>query len=311
MTQPRTYSYSRYLAAKVSVDDRALNTRVWHSLARALPEARPDAPLRVVEFGAGVGTMVERVLERRLLSHTEYTAVEIDQTSVREAGTRLRQWAGRSGCAVDESHRGWLGLSRSDQTARVEFEAVDAFDFISRERDARSWDLVLAHAFLDLVDLSAILPGMLSLLKPGGLLYFTINYDGLTTLLPEIDPSLDARVEALYNQAMDSRSPSGGSRTGSRLLAYLAASQAQLLDAGASDWVVYPGPQGYEGDEAYFLHHIVNTVWEALRWDRELDGDAFARWVGQRHLQVERAELVYTAHQLDILGRKLPLPPNL
>ena len=59
---PITYSLMRYLAAKKSVDDRALNGQVWQHLVAALPRATPQLPLRILEVGAGIGSMVERLL---------------------------------------------------------------------------------------------------------------------------------------------------------------------------------------------------------------------------------------------------------
>ena len=41
------------------------------------------------------------------------------------------------------------------------------------------------------------------LLHPGGLLYLTLNFDGVTTLLPVLDAELDARLERIYHQTMD------------------------------------------------------------------------------------------------------------
>ena len=43
----------RYLAAKKSVDDRALNWQVWQRLVAALPRATTEQPLRILEVGAG------------------------------------------------------------------------------------------------------------------------------------------------------------------------------------------------------------------------------------------------------------------
>ena len=273
------------------------------SLAGRLPSAEgPDAAVRVVELGAGIGTMMERAVERGLLTRFEYTAVDVDSTNLREANRRLSRWAAGAGLTVD-SGPGHLALSGEGVSAHLELEAADAFDFISRESGVQTWDLLIAQAFLDLVDVPSILPGMLSLLKPGGLFYLTINFDGLTAFEPEIDPSLDPVIQRLYHGTMDSRVPAGGSRTGRRLLTDLTQMGVELLDVGSSDWVVYPGPNGYEADEAYFLHHVVNTVWEALRGSPDLDEDALAQWTDRRHAQIERAEMHYIAHQLDFLGR--------
>ena len=70
---PDEYSFTRYLAAKKSVDDRALNEYTWQALARALPQKG----MQVLEIGAGIGTMVERIIERRLFAaDVAYTAID-------------------------------------------------------------------------------------------------------------------------------------------------------------------------------------------------------------------------------------------
>src|SRR5689334_20524211 len=73
---PITYSLTRYLAAKKSVDDRALNWQVWQHLVAALPRATPQQPLRVLEVGAGIGAMVERLVAGYALTHATYTAID-------------------------------------------------------------------------------------------------------------------------------------------------------------------------------------------------------------------------------------------
>jgi hypothetical protein len=166
---------------------------------------------------------------------------------------------------------------------------------------------LIAHAFIDLVNVPTTLPALFSLLRPGGLFYFTIVFDGATILQPEIDPAFDAQIERLYHQTMDQRlvngQPSGDSRTGRHLFHHLQATGAELLAAGSSDWVVYPDLNGYPGDEAYFLHFIIHTIHHALIDHPDLDPNRFTNWLNKRHAQIEAGELVYIAHQLDFLGR--------
>ena len=50
-----TSGYARYLAAKTTVDDRALNRHVLAELRRLMPAGAP----RVLEVGAGLGTMAQ------------------------------------------------------------------------------------------------------------------------------------------------------------------------------------------------------------------------------------------------------------
>src|SRR5260370_36772998 len=53
-----TSGYARYLAAKTTVDDRALNRHVLAELRRLVPAGAPQ----VLEVGAGLGPMVARLM---------------------------------------------------------------------------------------------------------------------------------------------------------------------------------------------------------------------------------------------------------
>ena len=97
MAIPTTYSFTRYLAAKKSVDDRALNRHVWQRLGQALPEVVSDRAVQVLEIGAGIGTMVERVVEWRLLQQATYTAIDIDPETIIEGRHRLPTWMNAHG----------------------------------------------------------------------------------------------------------------------------------------------------------------------------------------------------------------------
>lgn len=276
-------AFVRYLAAKKRIDDRALNRHVWQAMAAALP----PPPLRVLEVGAGIGTMAERLVERGVLTQGHYTAVDADPHNSETAARRLPQ--------------------ALPPTIDVELVTADIFDFIAAENGRRHWDLLIAHAFLDLVDAPRALPLLFSLLRPRGHYYFTLNFDGATIFEPTIDPALDAQIEALYHRSMDERTvdgrPSGDSRSGRHLFHHLRRSGAHLLAAGSSDWVVHAGADGYAAGEAYFLHFIIDTIDAELRGHPKLDATAFAAWVAQRHAQIEAGELVYIAHQLDFFGR--------
>jgi hypothetical protein len=186
-------------------------------------------------------------------------------------------------------------------------EAADVFDFVIRERDRRGWDMLIAHAFLDLVDVPQTLPLLFDLLAPGGLFYFTINFDGETILEPPLEPALDERVIRLYHETMDERMinerPSGDRYTGRHLFNNIPSAGGEILAAGSSDWVVYPQKGSYPADEAYFLHFIMGTIKEALTGHPQLDARRFAGWIDRRHKQIDAGSLVYVAHQLDFFGR--------
>lgn len=307
----QTLSFSRYLASKRSVDDRALNARVLQTLEAELAGGSRSAPLAVLEIGAGVGAMLERMLKWGLLPACEYTAIDLQTEHIVEARRRLLENAARDGYSVESQPCGAIILTAGAHHVRVRLEAIDLFDFIQREdarlEGPRRWDVLIAHAFLDLIDVPAALSRLLQLLRPDGLFYFTLNFDGETILEPGVEPKFDEQVIRLYHLSMDERivagRPSGDSRTGRHLFANLAAAGAQILSAGASDWVVYPRERAYPAEEAYFLHFIVDMIRGALTDHPALDPATFERWIEVRHRQVDAGELVYIAHQLDFLGR--------
>ncbi|MDI6852475.1 MAG: class I SAM-dependent methyltransferase [Deltaproteobacteria bacterium] len=308
MSRPAEYSFIRYLAAKKSVDDRALNRRVLEALAQAVAARSAGTPLRVLEIGCGIGAMAERLVKWGILKDADYTGIDLEPACVAEALRRLQRFAELNDLAVEtETER--LKLTGPDLNLSLTFEAADCFAFADRETGRSTWDLLVAHAFLDLVDLGEALPRLLALLRPGGWFYFPLNFDGATVFQPVIEPAWEGRLMDLYHQTMIRRGLGGkvsdGSTTGRRLFAALKAAGAEVLAAGGSDWVVFPEAGGYPEDEAYFLHFIIHTIQEALAdypgWDRR----ALEAWIDRRHAQVEAGELVYLAHQLDFFGRVL------
>ncbi|MFZ0242605.1 MAG: class I SAM-dependent methyltransferase [Desulfobacterales bacterium] len=301
--------FTGYLAAKKKIDDRALNRGVWERLAGALPDRRAPEPLRVLEIGAGIGTMIERMAAGPLRHRSSsYTAVDIDPECTGTARRRLKSWAENAGFGVSRDNGGYR-LKSQDTAIRLEFKTADAYRFAAAAGHA--YDALLAHAFWDLVDIPTLLPGVLQLLSDGGLLFFSLNFDGDTVLLPAISDDFDERVIRLYHRSMDERiicgRPSGHSRTGRRLLLALMDHGTDILAAGASDWVVYPRRGRYGENESCFLHHIVHTIDAELTRHPEIDADRFKDWIARRQGQIENGELVFMAHHLDILARKKAL----
>ena len=77
MAIPADYGFIRYLASKKSVDDRALNRHVWHSLEHNLSTYNFAPPVKVLEVGAGIGSMIERVFEWGLLKEATYKSCSV------------------------------------------------------------------------------------------------------------------------------------------------------------------------------------------------------------------------------------------
>ncbi|MEZ4516700.1 MAG: class I SAM-dependent methyltransferase [Chloroflexota bacterium] len=276
------YSFVRYLEAKKTVDDRALNHHVWQTLRAALP----SGPLTILEAGAGIGTMIGRLSEWDIFSGSRYIAIDSDPENIRTATQRLAD---------------------NPPPFTVEMETADVLDYLVDDSRKGKVDLLIAHAFLDLLDISTALPVLFSAMAPGGHFYFTLNFDGVTVFEPVIDRAFDEQVLALYHRTMDERlvngRPSGDSRSGRHLLQEIPAAGGEILAAGSSDWIVFPQDGRYQGGEAYFLHHILHFVETSLTGHAELDPKRLANWLARRHAQVDAGELIYIAHQLDVAGR--------
>jgi SAM-dependent methyltransferase len=299
--------FIRYLAAKASIDDRSLNSRVFQTLSRTLKELYGKQKIHVLEAGCGIGSMVERMIAWGALTNAEYTALDLEPEYVAEAASRLAGYGNKTGMEVRTKTENVLVLENHGQHIRIDFKVGDAIEFARTNDSLRGYHVILAHAFLDLIDIYSSLPPILSLVRPGGLVYFTLNFDGVTSLEPTVEADLDGQIISLYHETMDRRlvfgKPSGDSKTGRHLLPFLQESGLDILDAGASDWVVFPANGLYKDDDAYFLHFTVDTIFRTMKLQSEINPSQLRSWTDARHRQVERGELSYVAHQLDVLAQ--------
>jgi SAM-dependent methyltransferase len=298
-------SFGRYLSTKKSVDDRSLNLRVYQKLNEALAGSNHIGPWRIVEIGCGIGTMIERMWDWNLVSMAAYIAIDREAALIAEARVRLEEFSrcrhliftqeGET-CRLTGEGRDWL----------ISFRTEDFMAFCHNQAGKPGWDLILAHAFLDLVDLDICLAHLRSLLAPGGFYYFTLNFDGGTIWYPPVDPAFEDLLIRLYHQSMDERQGGGEghSQTGRRLLRALGLFGGEILAAGSADWVVWPTVQGtYPAGEAYFLDYILETIFQAVVPHPGLDQGRLHAWLAQRRDQLETGKLIFMAHQLDVCGR--------
>jgi hypothetical protein len=295
-------SFAHYLLSKQTVDDRALNKDVLNALRSNLS----PQPVTIIEVGGGIGTMLKRLIQWDILCNGNYILVDAMETNIAYAREWIPQWAMEAGLSV-ERHRPSKGIGQNhlrvcDQArdVRISFECADVFDFI--QRNEKPADLLIAHAFLDLIPMPESLEKLFLLTK--GLAWLTLNFDGMTTFEPIVDDSLDAKIEQLYHRTMDVRPTGGGSRTGRKLFEQIRSLNAEIIATGASDWVVHTTKGKYPAEEQYFLRFILNFFESSLKSHVELDAAEFEGWLAKRHAQIEHGELVYIAHQIDFLVRR-------
>jgi len=304
-----TASFQRYLRAKRTVDDRALDRRLVDAFGERLVERGEDG-LRMLEAGAGIGTMLARLWEWELLpaGTINYTAVDVDPGTTAGIEPYLQEWAagrsvsvsaGSSG-AVSGSEEDGIRLDGPDRT--VELKVVTA-EAVSYAATAGEFDALVGAALLDILGLDG-LETLVGSLAPGGVYYFPITFDGATRFRPS-HPA-DRAIERRYHDHMD-RKPGGNSRAGGDALDALRRMDGTtVLGVAGSDWIVRPVDGEYPGDEAYFLRWILDSVSEAVGEVADDDFGALDGWVSTRREQLADGELVYHTHQLDMLGRVDP-----
>jgi len=288
------YSFPHYLLSKQSVDDRALNKDVLNALiTNLLPQ-----PLRIIEVGAGIGTMLRRLIRWDVIRQCEYVMVDEMAENVEYVPEWVGVWAEEVGLGFERSV-GNLRLFDTSHDIQIHLEQADVFDFIRKNKEPA--DLLIAHAFLDLLPMPESLSKLLSLTN--GLAWLTINFDGMTTFEPTIDAKMDVKIVRLYHESMDKRATGGDSKSGRHLFEHMRNAGVEVLEAGASDWVVYAKDGKYPEDEAYFLNFILHFFEESLMGHKKLDKEAFAGWLEKRRSQIDHGELIYIAHQMDFLVR--------
>ena len=291
-----------YLTAKRTIDDRALDRRVWDRFVAARPDGNRDDPVRIVEVGAGVGSMVARLAAwQSLPQNVSYRAVDLDSACVTAARERLPNWLEDAGYDV-ESHTEGLVATRVDGSSETHLEVtLEVADGFALDDDA---DAVIGAAVFDLVDLESTLARVRGLLRDGGVLYAPITFDGGTRFAPA--HPLDGQIERHYHRHMDEiRDQPGSSRAGRDLLEAAPKCGFDVVAAGGSNWLVRPRNGGYPGNEATVVAHVLETIEGALADypSSVLEPSTREQWLETRRTQLDRGELVFVAHHLDVVAR--------
>lgn len=292
-----SFNYADYLDLKKAVDDRSLNKAVWEKMARWIGEGFPqDRPLRILEIGAGIGTMIERLLETNLLGRCEYTAVELEAGFEQAASRRHGMWAERNGLRMHQVSDDRWSMTGDKLQLNVQWRREDALR-IHESVAPEHFDLIIGHAVIDLLPVPVCMPNLLSCLRRQGAFYFSLNYAGETLFLPPDDE--DDAILTAYNADMDKRFPDldwKPSQTGQALGPWLVSQGHHLLAEGVSDWKL----RARQDDPTnLFIENILATIETALAGMPGLP-----QWLVLRRQQLKESELMFRATNKDCFGLK-------
>jgi len=272
----------RYLESKRSVDERSRSRRVADRLFEALPEAPA-----VGEAGAGTGTTVPWLLERGVTAGS-YRGIDLSPAVIAHAQSTQPAVLRRRGYdAVDHETGGAVG------PFRFEFEVGDALQLLND----RTYDLVIAQQFMDLVSLEPAVDTLAAAVGDGGLVYCPLTFDGVTLFQP--DHPADDEVQQAYHEAIDS-SADRDARAGRHLIDEFSGRAGSLLAVDASDAVVHPRDGAYPADEHHFLNCLLGFVEESVSAEAVPD---IEDWLSARRDQLANGRLSYVGHRYDFLYR--------
>ncbi len=126
----------------------------------------PAAPIRIIEVGAGIGTMLARLVRWDVVTKADYILVDEMAENIQTAWDWIPLWAGESGLSVERSGENQLRVFDQTRDVRIRLERADVFDFIQKNKEPA--DLLIAHAFLDLLPMPESMPRLLALTKSFG-----------------------------------------------------------------------------------------------------------------------------------------------
>jgi ubiquinone/menaquinone biosynthesis C-methylase UbiE len=282
-------AFADYLAAKFALDERSLNCEVRGAFLEGL-QRLPH--IECLDVGAGTGATLRRLLQSGLSTPLSVTLLDRDRDLLEQA---------RAGLA------GWLQASAMPPAIRFVAEALND------HRPDRRYNVITAHAFLDIMPLTQALRLFSGWLQPGGYLYASLNYNGETVLADAYENgAFEGQLLDYYNHTMETRPrrrPGHGRgvlRTASHgAPAGIRVSRARLRQL---DWHIAPLQGRYRDNDAVCLTALLEMIRsEAQRSDlfrrEELD-----RWHDDRQRRVQEGRLAMHVHQTDVLARFEPKP---
>ena len=296
------YSYTKYLEAKRTVDARAINSSVWNKFVYRLNSLRDNETIQILEIGAGTGATLFNVLSVLEQCDVSYSIVEIEGEHVAKLKAKLLSWVEfNNGVASKKDDCAYI-ITVPGRKITVNFAVSDVYKYLEKSDKDVIYDAIIGQAVLDLLDVKRLLLILRKVLRRGGLFYFPINFDGMTTFLPEYDRDTDELVEQIYHRSMKDGKVDR-SQTGRQVLMHLYDMGMHIIEAASSDWVVLPGRnRKYVGEEGYFLKYILQFVNRELLKSGLIENQILEKWYTTRLRQVEEGKLMYIAHQLDVLA---------
>jgi len=313
---PRSIDFAAYLEAKYAIDSASLNAPLY---ARFRDHLRRTPDPRILDLGTGTGAMLRRILELGLPGSMRLIGLDQEERNLAAGVDRIEQVLLDRGHSIGEKRRSpevkSIRGEKGGREIRIDFQQGDLLDRRTTDK-LETFDFITAHAFMDLMPLKRAVGVIRRLLTAEGLFYSTLNYDGLTVLLPEYgEAAFERRLLQIYNRSMENRRSggrkTGGSLSGRRLYQALLEGGFAILGIGSSDWIVFPSGGAYAEAQKLFLTAILSMIEGEVSLLRTgsgagesaVDPKMLADWYADRLEALKDNRLSLIVHQLDLLAR--------
>ena len=295
-------SFADFLKAKFALDERSLNREVRGAFLDAL-HSLPQ--IECLDVGAGTCATLRRLLNSGLTAPLSLTALDRDPGLLDIARQEAEGWLRALG--LDPRIDAGAIRTQGERPTAIRFAA----DEVKDHRPDRLYNVITAHAFLDLAPLPQALQRFAAWLQPGGYLYASLNYDGDTALLPVYeDAAFEARLLGHYNHTMERRrvdgQATGGAYCGRRLHGLLPEYGFDILVHGSSDWIIAPVLGEYRDGDSVCLKALLEMIDGEGQRSAVFCQEQLDRWHDDRLRLLQQQRLELTIRQLDLLARYHP-----
>jgi SAM-dependent methyltransferase len=314
-TEQPSFDYPAYLEAKYAIDSASLNAPLY---ARFQDRLRRAVDPRILDLGTGTGAMLRRLLELELPGRVQLFGLDRERQNLAAGVDGVENALRSRGYGIGEKKQSPEANSilgtKGNREIRIELRRGDLLDATVTGK-LGSFDCITAHAFMDLMPLKRAVAIVRTLLAPHGVFYPTLNYDGLTVLLPEYEQAdFERRLLRIYDRSMERRRSggrkTGGALSGRRLYRALLEGGFTVLGIGSSDWNVFPSGGTYSEQQKLFLAAILSMIEAQARrfrktsgvGKRTIDSKRLSEWYGDRLEAVQKHNLSLIVHQLDLLA---------
>ncbi len=300
------FDYLDYLESKVEIDFRSINRSVFKTFKKLIESTK--SPI-ILDIGTGTGLMIRKILALKLKGAVKIYGIDYNTETQEKAFEMIKLDLESKKYTVKTLNNTHIAENDNRKLKITILNADFLNEEIFRKLKKIGFHCITANSFMDLVPLNKAVKKVFMLLRENGIFYSSINYDGVTALLPKCqDNGFEQVLLERYNQSMDIRKVdgllTGGSRTGTKIFNVVQDEGFKIVNYGCSDWQIFPEGGEYRKYEPAFLKSILSLIYEEGNKDKLFDDDKLRSWYRLRIGGVEDQSLVLITHQTDIVAIK-------